>query len=892
MKLSLLHKGLLLVSIPLCFELVVFSMLLGLQNEMAKEAARINNSRLIGDTVNKLSLVMLRCSQHMDRPDNVLQARRQLLRDFSEMHSSVSKLTELTRDNPELHQTALKCSAELDAAEADIASVEKKVAEGGFDEVTELARDLRRRMNARILNMVDAGIFNLGAASARELDTDNSMQMREHMVFLLKCAVAMSALIAVIGATLFSRNLNSRLQVVVKNAVKLGQRKSLLDPISGNDEIADLDNAVHEAANTIQNLEQSREDFMGMVSHDIRSPLNTIRNSGELMRRSMSDRLDERGDELLSTIESNCDRILRLSQDLLDLQKFDAGMLKIEMARTQLDDLCRNAIDIADSDSQQRGIKIESNLEPVGARVDSGRIEQVLVNLLTNAVKHSPRNGTVSISLQKDEAKQRAKISVTDNGKGVPENLKKAIFNRFQQVDSQDAKRGSGLGLAICKALVELHGGRIGVEDNDPAGCRFWVELPLAVLLILFTTCSSAIAQTSGDIPAHPTISESQSRSANLKGSDNKLKEHRHFTNPSAAAAWTKVQELVEKYFFDKSKLKTWEEVSERRKSEILSSTNEIELAANINEALDELKASHTRFLTENDETYFFLKSVFAEGGSRSPALMSYSGAITGGVDCMGNEVRYVLDQSPAEKAGILPGDKILKVNGHEYVGQLSLKECADQNTTVLIERDGKTFDVHLKPRLTNPYRAYVKATEDSAKIIELGKHKIGYVHFWTGGHSAHDSLESILATKLNKTDGLIFDLRDGYGAAWFNDLDFFYRPASAYPADMRYDRPVVALINGGVRSGKEIMALALKRSGRAKLVGQRTAGAVLAGSLFEIDKHQALYLAIKDVETLGTRLEGKGVAPDIEVILPTKDRGKKDTQFEKALEVLNSELQ
>ena len=146
-------------------------------------------------------------------------------------------------------------------------------------------------------------------------------------------------------------------------------------------------------------------------------------------------------------------------------------------------------------------------------------------------------------------------------------------------------------------------------------------------------------------------------------------------------------------------------------------------------------------------------------------------------------------------------------------------------------------------------------------RIIDSPDGKIGYIHLWAGGAESHDVFEEMLGTKLAKTDGLILDMRDGYGGNSLDDLDYFYRNPAGYPtfsmkdragkkvgSEMFYDKPLVALINGGSRSGKELLALSLKRSGRAKLVGERTAGYVLGGRLFTIDDRTALYLAVDDV--------------------------------------------
>jgi Periplasmic protease len=273
----------------------------------------------------------------------------------------------------------------------------------------------------------------------------------------------------------------------------------------------------------------------------------------------------------------------------------------------------------------------------------------------------------------------------------------------------------------------------------------------------------------------------------------------------------------------------------------------------------------------------------------------------------------------------------------------------------LIIERDGKKINVNLKPEKVDFYSAYVNAMKKSARVIReedddwsgadakaasdsmsvmdatakdasakvaskeadskkgaeakdapkasSSKQKkkqsksIGYVHVWCGGSLSHEALDEIMEEKLADTDGLIFDLRDGYGGNGLEDLDRFYRTENAYPIfkttyrdgktvnyKYYYDKPVVAIINNGSRSGKELLAFSLKKTGRAKLVGGTTAGAVLGGRLFPINDRASLYLAIFDGTIGGVRLEGAGVSPDVEVLNTDHSQAGADKQYRAAL--------
>jgi carboxyl-terminal processing protease len=374
-----------------------------------------------------------------------------------------------------------------------------------------------------------------------------------------------------------------------------------------------------------------------------------------------------------------------------------------------------------------------------------------------------------------------------------------------------------------------------------------------------------------------------------------------------AKTTFDKVDSLVRKHFYDPNSTATWQSSVDAHKSAILGARTLTALDKSINEALHGLHASHTQFVTPNDETYYFLESLFAEHDAKhhsNPPKMDYVGAITGGVNCGPREVRYVLDGSPAEAAGIKIGDEIVSVDGAPYIGQLTFKGTSGKSVSVKLRRAGTDLTVAVKPVLRDEYEAYIEAIGKSTKIKSFPEGKIGYVHVWCGGSGkSHEAIEQAL-DKLEHTDALIFDLRDGYGGNFYDDLDYFMRNPAGYPSFtsiarngkkwtsfMAYSKPVVCLINGGSRSGKELLAYAFKKTGRATLVGETTAGAVLAGRLFEVNDRSALYLAVAGVTVEGAPLEAKGVAPDVEVKVNCADRGTEDKQYEEAVRLLREKL-
>lgn len=384
-----------------------------------------------------------------------------------------------------------------------------------------------------------------------------------------------------------------------------------------------------------------------------------------------------------------------------------------------------------------------------------------------------------------------------------------------------------------------------------------------------------------------------------------KLPEYFFISKEYAKNISNSVDKLVRKNFFDKTIVKrNWAPSYQSKKEKILNSKTLKELTDNVNECLKSLNTSHCRILSLNDETYHFLKSLFGSYSKEKnvdKGVKLFIGFVAGGPDKVYNTVRFVLNDSPASKAGIKIGDKLVSVNGVKYFGYINFISSGKQKYDLTLDRKGKLIKTTLEPQLIDVYSGYTKCTRASAKTTEIDGLKIGYFHLWTGGNGCHEALNDALCDELKDSDGLILDLRSGYGANDLVDLDRFYRDPANYP-DLSfitrkgkveriryyYEKPLVAIINGGSRSGKELIAYSLKKSGRAKLVGTTTSGSVVAGKLFKVDKYISLYLAINDVKIDGKRLEGSGVAPDFKVSFDQiKYLEGKDSQLSKAKEIL-----
>lgn len=227
-------------------------------------------------------------------------------------------------------------------------------------------------------------------------------------------------------------------------------------------------------------VEQLKAQFTSMITHDLRSPLTSIMSFLELLISGVHGPLPPDVVRSSTLVQRSTKRLIALVNDLLDLDRLESGALPLEFKESDITEIVEESVNAIADLAESKGITINTNeVESHHINADPGRISQVLVNLLSNAIKFSARQATVRISAAATDG--FLKVSVIDTGRGVPEHLRSVLFDRFKQIEVSDAKTGSGLGLAICKAIVEQHGGKIGVDSSEGKGSCFWFTLPLSV---------------------------------------------------------------------------------------------------------------------------------------------------------------------------------------------------------------------------------------------------------------------------------------------------------------------------------------------------------------------------------------------------------------------------
>jgi PAS domain S-box-containing protein len=228
-------------------------------------------------------------------------------------------------------------------------------------------------------------------------------------------------------------------------------------------------------------IEQMKNEFISVVSHELRTPLTSIRGSLGLIAGGATGALPDKTKQMIDLAVRSTDRLVRLINDILDIEKIESGKMKFQVKPLDLVQVVEQAIESTRAYGERLGIAFALESKAAGARVsgDVDRLIQVLANLLSNAAKFSPAQGVVTVSVTRTGG-QRVRVSVSDLGPGIPEEFQGRIFQKFSQADSSDTRGrgGTGLGLNISKAIVEKHGGTIAFITQKGVGTTFYFELP------------------------------------------------------------------------------------------------------------------------------------------------------------------------------------------------------------------------------------------------------------------------------------------------------------------------------------------------------------------------------------------------------------------------------
>lgn len=248
---------------------------------------------------------------------------------------------------------------------------------------------------------------------------------------------------------------------------------------NGPPEVRNLATAFNKLLDERDTIARMQDDFISNVSHELRTPLTSLNGALKLVTSGTTGQLPEKAAEMSQLALRNGERLQLLIADLLDFNKLKAGEMQLKLENQPLAPIIFQAITGNETTARERDIRFTNHCEPgILLTTDAHRLRQILDNFISNALKFSPEHGTVRIAAERAQ-NDRVRITVSDQGKGLPEHFIPRLFERFAQAEAGTtrASKGTGLGLAICRELTVLLGGEIGAYNDN--GAHFWVELPI-----------------------------------------------------------------------------------------------------------------------------------------------------------------------------------------------------------------------------------------------------------------------------------------------------------------------------------------------------------------------------------------------------------------------------
>ncbi len=342
---------------------------------------------------------------------------------------------------------------------------------------------------------------------------------------------------------------------------------------------------------------------------------------------------------------------------------------------------------------------------------------------------------------------------------------------------------------------------------------------------------------------------------------------------PDFGARAAEIVKLVRDEFFDAARADAW---AAAHVGYARGTADEDAFVAATRRSLADLGASHTAYYTRRDPGFYALRSIFAQALELNGTAWESAGfdASPEGF------VRVVFAGGPAAAAGLRRGDRVLSADGRPFEPVRSFEGRSGRPVRLSIQRraGAPRLEITLTPRAVEPRDEWLEAQEKGTRVFRHRGHDVGYVPMFScAGEDYADLLQLAILGRLQDAEALVIDFRDGWGGCNPEFINIFNtrvpvlehiprEGAVAVSRDPHWRRPLVLLVNGGTRSGKEIVAYAIQRHRLGTIVGTRTMGAVLAGRPFPLSDGSLLLLAVADTRVDGQRLEGRGVAPDINV--------------------------
>lgn len=475
------QKGFIVLSIPLIFELTIAGLLWVAFNESQEKAADLATSRDIVLKSGTLSRQLFESSTSlmlysMTLNDESFQEATSKKKALKESMNKLEAVYLHDQRNPDRMRQLRGAIVRYDEifnrfiVDDDLAFMERVVRVG----------KLRRELQALYTQFRAPVTIISTEEKAREgYNIQEVKKLTGQIQLLLFTFLFASVLISVWSGYLFNKDVVARLRTVESNSQKLGMRQPLDSPVSGSDEIRRLDDSLHAAADALTKAEEDKQRIVAMLSHDLRSPLQAVRTTFALIESGVYGNLSEGGLKNIERSRRSVQRVVELVDEFLELEKVSTSKnIVAQFAEVNLVDAMESALDIVSPQAESRGISIVAD-QAFDAKLngDEKLLVRLFTNLLANAVKFSPDNSEVLLSMGSDDSSFHIKI--TDRGVGIEADSLPRIFEPFFQARAgKESKESSGLGLAVCREIVQAHGGEISASSIIGEGSTFTVTFP------------------------------------------------------------------------------------------------------------------------------------------------------------------------------------------------------------------------------------------------------------------------------------------------------------------------------------------------------------------------------------------------------------------------------
>lgn len=477
-RLNLVTRGLILVFVPLVCELAVFAVIVPMLEQEKVQTEKEARARTIILAADELAIMLTNASSQLIEsslePEQGKQLRQKHKETLIAIEARRKSIEYAAKGNKSFEELSRKINISTDTALVKMRRMTAGANQPPFVLAMEIAPEVTESANEILEETIKIG--------GRSNTADSAFPDFEHarirgIVSILWGFIIASIVISVTLVVFFAVTFINRITILRTNTERFVRREELLPPMRGSDELHELDTAFRAMYSAVKNSAAVKQQFFALISHDLRTPLTSLKLVLSLLHTGALGSLNEKGLKKIAAAESDTDRLLSLINDLLDAERLEQGQLEIDPQQAWIVSILERSIKSIQPLAEAKKIKFELHANPEDCvYADADRIVQVMVNLLSNALKYSPVGSAIRVTSETQNGV--VTVAVADEGAGIPLAKQESLFDRFKQVSPSDANTGTGLGLFICKAIVNQHGGDIGVESDFGHGCKFWFTLP------------------------------------------------------------------------------------------------------------------------------------------------------------------------------------------------------------------------------------------------------------------------------------------------------------------------------------------------------------------------------------------------------------------------------